>query len=151
MALSREQNEAWRSLVMLTHVLDDALDRQSQRDGGLPHAYYKVLVFLYESRDRRLSMSELAATQRYSISRVTHAVDAMERSGWLRRERSETDRRVQLVVLTDDGIALVRKVSAAQVRDIRETVFSTLTDTQVAQLAQLASAITSSLDSANAI
>jgi DNA-binding MarR family transcriptional regulator len=151
MALSREQNEAWRSLVMLTHVLDDALDRQSQRDGGLPHAYYKVLVFLYESRDRRLSMSELAATQRYSISRVTHAVDAMERSGWLRRERSETDRRVQLVVLTDDGIALVRKVSAAQVRDIRETVFSTLTDTQVAQLAQLASAITSSLDNENAI
>jgi DNA-binding MarR family transcriptional regulator len=151
MALSREQNEAWRSLVMLTHVLDDALDRQSQRDGGLPHAYYKVLVFLYESRDRRLSMSELAATQRYSISRVTHAVDAMERSGWLRRERSETDRRVQLVVLTDDGIALVRKVSAAQVREIRETVFSTLTDTQVAQLAQLASAITSSLDNENAI
>jgi DNA-binding MarR family transcriptional regulator len=149
MALSREQNEAWRSLVMLTHVLDDALDRQSQRDGGLPHAYYKVLVFLYESRDRRLSMSELAATQRYSISRVTHAVDAMERSGWLRREKSETDRRVQLVALTDDGIALVRKVSAGQLREIREPVFTGLTDTHVAQLAQLATAITSSLDAEN--
>jgi len=49
MALTRKQNDAWRSLVLASHVLDDALDRQSQRDGGLPHAYYKVLVFLYEA------------------------------------------------------------------------------------------------------
>ena len=100
MRLTPEQNSAWRSLVLMTHVLDDALDRQAQRDGGLPHAYYKVLVYLYETPERRLTMGELAARQRYSTSRMTHAVTAMEKSGWLRRSVSPTDRRVRLVELT---------------------------------------------------
>jgi len=146
MALTPEQNEAWRSLVLVTHVLDDSLDRQAQRDGGLPHTYYKVLVFLYESPDRRLTMSELAAQQRYSTSRMTHAVKSMEASGWLRRVTSETDRRVKYVELTDEGIDLVRAVSPKQARDVRAKVFSKLDAVQVAQLSAISLAIVGGLD-----
>jgi DNA-binding MarR family transcriptional regulator len=150
MALSKEQNEAWRSLVLVTHVLDDALDRQSQRDGGLPHAYYKVLVFLYESPGQRLTMSELAAQQRYSSSRMTHAVASMEASGWVRRTRSEHDRRVRFVELTEDGIALVRAVSPRQVVDVREKAFSRLDPIQVSQLAAISLALVEGLDGPHA-
>ena len=146
MALSKEQNEAWRSLVLVTHVLDDALDRQSQRDGGLPHAYYKVLVFLYESPGQRLTMTELAAQQRYSTSRMTHAVSSMEASGWLRRTRAEHDRRVKYVELTDEGIALVRAVSPRQVKEVREKAFSRLDAVQVAQLSAISLALVEGLD-----
>ena len=146
MALTPEQNSAWRSLVLVTHVLDDALDRQSQRDGGLPHAYYKVLVFLYESPDRRMTMSQLAAVQRYSTSRMTHAVSSMEASGWLRRTRSELDKRVRYVELTEEGIALVRAVSPRQVEEVREKVFSRLDRVQVAQLAAISLAMVDGLD-----
>ena len=146
MALTPEQNEAWRSLVLVTHVLDDALDTQSQRDGDLPHAYYKVLVFLYESPGRRLTMSELAAQQRYSTSRMTHAVSSMEASGWLRRLPSETDRRVRYVELTDDGIALVRAVSPKQAEHVRAKVFEHLDHVQVAQLQAISLAIVDGLD-----
>ena len=146
MALTPEQNSAWRSLVLVTHVLDDALDTQSQRDGDLPHAYYKVLVFLYESPDRRLTMSELAAQQRYSTSRMTHAVSSMERSGWLRRVASEHDRRVRYVELTDEGIALVRAVSPKQAEDVRAKVFQHLDSVQVAQLQAISLAIVDGLD-----
>jgi len=147
MALTPEQNEAWRSLVLVTHVLDDALDTQSQRDGDLPHAYYKVLVFLYESPGRRLTMSELAAQQRYSTSRMTHAVSSMEASGWLRRTRSERDRRVRYVELTEEGIALVRAVSPKQAEDVRAKVFRHLSPEQVSQLGTISRAIVDGLDS----
>ena len=146
MALTPEQNSAWRSLVLLTHVLDDALDRQAQRDGNLPHAYYKVLVFLYETPGRHLTMGQLAAQQRYSTSRMTHAVTAMEKSGWLRRTVAPTDRRVRLVELTEQGVALVRRVSPQQVIDVRQKAFAHLSAEQVRQLQQISLAIVDGLD-----
>lgn len=146
MALTPEQNSAWRSLVLLTHVLDDALDRQAQRDGNLPHAYYKVLVFLYETPGRHLTMGQLAAQQRYSTSRMTHAVTAMEKSGWLRRTVAPTDRRVRLVELTEHGVALVRRVSPQQVIDVRQKAFAHLSADQVRQLQQISLAIVDGLD-----
>jgi DNA-binding MarR family transcriptional regulator len=146
MVLPPEQNSAWRSLVLVTHVLDAALDRQSQRDGGLPHAYYTVLVFLFESPGRRLTMSELAAQQRYSTSRMTHAVTAMEKSGWVRRRVSPVDRRVRLVELTQQGVDLVRVVSPQQVIDVRQRVFANLDPAQVQQLEAISLAIVRGLD-----
>ena len=146
MALTREQNDAWRSLVLATHVLDDALDRQSQRDGGLPHAYYKVLIFLYEAPERRMTMSALAETLRFSLSRMTHAIASMEKSGWLLRSIDPDDRRVRVVQLTADGVALVRHVSPRQVTDVREKAFAQLSPQQVEQLAAIGRALVAGLD-----
>lgn len=150
MALTPEQNEAWRSLVLVTHVLDAALDRQSQADGGLPHAHYKVLVFLYESPGKRMTMSELAAQQRYSASRMTHAVASMEASGWLRRTRAEHDKRVRYVELTEKGVDLVRAVSPRQVEQVRTKAFSRLDTVQVSQLAAISLALVEGLDAPRA-
>ena len=147
MALTPQQNDAWRSLVMLTHVLEDALDTQAQADGGLPHAYYKVLVFLYEAPDRSLTMAELARAQRFSPSRLTHAVASMVRSGWLRRTVSPTDKRVRIIQLTEAGIRLVRRVSPRQVTRVRERVFANLSDEQVVQLSAIGAQILAGLDS----
>jgi len=146
MALTPEQNDAWRSLVLLTHVLDAALDRQTQRDGGLPHAYYKVLVFLYEAPDRRMSMTALAEAQRYSGSRMTHAVSSMERSGWVKRTTSPADGRVRVVELTAAGIHLLRTVSPGQIAEVRQKLFAVLSDAQVEQLTVIGRAAVAGLD-----
>jgi DNA-binding MarR family transcriptional regulator len=126
--LTDAQKHAWRELVMATHLLDEALDRQSQRDGGMPHAYYKLLVLLYESPGHGQMMSGLAAQLRYS------------------RSRSTDDRRVQMVALTDAGVTLVRRVSPLQASEVRSRVFSRLSDEQVGQLAAISSAIVAGLD-----
>src|SRR5690606_34963308 len=117
-ALNASERDAWRSLVLLTHALEESLDRQSRRDGGIPHAYYKLLVFLYEAGDQRLPMSQLAASLRYSSSRLTHAVASLERSGWVRRVRSADDRRVHNLELTDAGAEVVRRVTPGQVAEV---------------------------------
>ncbi|MET4782212.1 MarR family transcriptional regulator [Glaciihabitans sp. UYNi722] len=144
--LTDAQQEAWRSLMTATLVLDGALDRQSQRDGGMPHAHYKVLVVLYETSGRRLAMSALAAQLRYSPSRLTHTVVSMEKSGWLQRSRSTDDRRVQIVQLTEVGIRLVKKVSPIQATEVRARAFSQLSTKQVQQLDAITAAIVEGLD-----
>ena len=146
MALSEPELRSWRSLVMLAHALEESLDRQSRRDGGIPHAYYKLLVFLYEAGDRRLTMSELAETLRYSSSRLTHAVASLERSGWVRRVRSSADRRVQNVELTDAGADVVRRVTPGQVADVREPLFRGMSRADVDAFGELARAAVDNLD-----
>ena len=136
--------EAWRSLVMLAHTLEEALDRQSRRDGGIPHAYYKLLVFLYEGK--QLTMSELAAQLKYSSSRLTHAVASLERSGWARRIRSTHDRRVNYVELTDAGADVVRRVTPGQVAEVRERVFEGMTAQEIAVLGGLVERVVGNLD-----
>ena len=64
----------------------DTLDRELQRDAGMPHAYYEILVRLSEAPDRRLRMSELAEATGSSRSRLSHAVARLEAAGWVRRE-----------------------------------------------------------------
>ena len=140
------QQRAWRSLMTAIVVLDGALDRQSQRDGGMPHAYYQALVVLYETQGRHLPMSALAAQLRYSLSRLTHAVASMERSGWLQRSRSTDDRRVQFVELTEAGIRMIRHVSPLQATEVRARAFSRLTAEQVQQLDAITAAIVGGLD-----
>ena len=136
-ALTPDQSRAWRALVMLAHSLEEALDRQSRRDGGIPHAYYKLLVFLYESGERRRTMTELAADLGYSSSRLTHAVASLERSGWARRVRSTEDRRVNHVELTDAGAAVIRAVTPGQVADVRLPALAGLSTDQLATLTSL--------------
>jgi DNA-binding MarR family transcriptional regulator len=145
--VSRQSDaRAWRSLVIAAHVLEEALDRQSQRDGGMPHAYYKLLVLLYETPGHSLPARELADRLRYSPSRLTHAVTSMEKSGWLTRSRSADDRRVQIIALTDAGTRLVRRVSPLQAVGVRAVALSRLTDEQVQQLEAIGSEIVAALD-----
>ena len=145
MSLTDEQQRAWRSLVLATHSIEEALDRQSRRDGGIPHAYYKLLVFLYEGRAGETRMSQLADQLGYSTSRLTHAIASLQRSGWVTRERSEADRRVQFVSITDAGSAIVRAVTPGQVREVREPAVGALSAEDAATLERLTAAIRAAL------
>jgi len=58
--LSEEEQRAWRAYMASTQLISDALDRQLQRDARMPHAYYSLLVWLSETPDRRMRMTELA-------------------------------------------------------------------------------------------
>ena len=131
---------------MSAHVLAEALDRQSRRDGGVPHTYYALLVILYEAGAHRLRMSELAAELRCSSSRLTHAVSSLERSGLVERRRSQEDRRVQHLVLTQAGEDMVRRVTPGQVREVREPVLAALSAADTAELLRLSRLVTAALE-----
>ena len=94
--LDERQQQAWRAFYGATTDLLDQLDRQLQRDAGMPHAYYEILVALSESAGRELRMSELAALTRSSRSRLSHAVTKLGERGWVcRRDHPEDRRRIR--------------------------------------------------------
>jgi DNA-binding MarR family transcriptional regulator len=129
--LSDTEQETWRAFLAFLTGLEERLDRQLQRDAGMPHAYYQVLAMLSEAPERTLRMSELAAATTSSPSRLSHAVARLEEKGWVRRDRHPTDRRGSLAVLTPEGFAALVAAAPGHVHAVREALFDRLTPTQL--------------------
>ena len=139
--LTDDEQRAWRSYLESTKVLMDALDRQLQRDSGLPHAYFEILVRLSEAEGRALRMSELAEITLSSRSRLSHAVARLEERGWVAREDCLTDRRGQIARLTDEGFAVLAAAAPGHVATVRRLVVDVLDPAQLAALTGIGDAI----------
>ena len=135
--LDADEQRTWRAFLTASRALMDALDRELQRDAGMPHAYYEILVRLSEAPDRRLRMSELAELTGSSRSRLSHAAARLEASGWIRREDCPTDRRGQIAVLTDSGFATLAAAAPGHVEGVRRHLFDALSPAQVDQLRRI--------------
>lgn len=144
--LSADELQTWRSFVLTTHLLDSTLDHQLQRDSGLPHAHYMILVILSEEPEHQLRMSDLARSLRYSPSRMSHAVASLERNGWIERRPTPSDRRGQLALLTDAGMAALVAAAPGHVAKVRARVFDHLTPDQVAHLGTICDALLPGLE-----
>ena len=140
--LDDAQQRAWRAYIQSTNTLWDALDRQLQRESGINHAYYEILVTLSEAPDRQLRMSELADTLLSSRSRLSHAVARLEERGWVERVACPTDRRGQLAQLTDTGFAALVEAAPKHVGAVRAMLVDALTAEQLEQLRTISEAIT---------
>jgi len=139
--LDAEEQSAWRAYLTATRGLGDTLDQELQRDSGIPHAYYEILVRLSEAPDRALRMSSLAESSNSSRSRLSHAVARLEEAGWVERRDCPTDRRGQVAALTDKGFAALEAAAPGHVRGVREHLFDRLSREQVQQLREIREAI----------
>ena len=135
--LTDREQRAWRAFLAASHLLMDQLDRELQRDAGMPHAYYEILVVLSESPNRTMRMSELADITLSSRSRLSHAVARLEERGWIRRAACPTDRRGQLAVLTDAGFEALRDAAPGHVEGVRAHLFDQLTPEQIDELREI--------------
>ncbi|HET6857022.1 MAG TPA: MarR family transcriptional regulator [Streptomyces sp.] len=143
--LSEEEQRTWRTYRQASTLLEDHLDRQLQRDAGMPHMYYGLLVQLGEAPGRQLRMTELARIAKITRSRLSHAVARLERNGWVRREDCPSDRRGQNAVLTDEGYAVLERTAPSHVATVRQAMFDHLTPEQVAQLGEIMHVVAESL------
>ena len=132
--LSDEEQGAWRAFLAATRVVFRELDRELQRDAGMPHTYFMILVALSEAPGRAMRMTELAAVCGSSPSRLSHAVARLEEAGWARRTPSPDDRRGALATLTDHGLHVLEAAVPGHVESVRRHVFDRLTADQVAEL-----------------
>ena len=83
-----EAAEFRRINVADKRVINGKIEQQLQRDSGMPHTYFEILVRLSVAPDGRLRMSELAARSNSSQSRLSHMTARLEQRGWIRRERA---------------------------------------------------------------
>jgi DNA-binding MarR family transcriptional regulator len=135
------EQTAWRAFLSAIQMLNTEVEAQLQRDSGISHADYEILVRLSEQPDRSLRMSELAARAVFSRSRLSHAVARMEREGWVRREPSPEDGRGLSAVLTDRGFDVLAAAAPGHVQAVRTALIDPLSSAQVDQLAGIAQTI----------
>jgi DNA-binding MarR family transcriptional regulator len=145
--LSDDEQRVWRDFAVATAMLQAHFESQLQREGGMPHTYYEVLVALSEAPGRTMRMSDLADARFSSRSRLSHAVARLEANGWVRREACPTDKRGAWAVLTSSGYAALEAAAPGHVETVREHLFDPLTPEQVNQLGEIMGAIRSRLSS----
>jgi DNA-binding MarR family transcriptional regulator len=132
--LDPDERRTWLAWVFASRVLWEELERDLQRDAGMPFGYYDILVMLSESAGRTRRMSELADATRSSRSRLSHAVARLEELGWIRRESCDTDRRGANAVLTDAGFAALEAAAPHHVESVRRHLFDQLSHEELEQL-----------------
>ena len=144
--MTPEQRSAWRALVLMVHLVDAELERQTQQDAGIPHSHFKILALLDAAPDRTMGLSALSQALRFHKSRLSHALGKLEAAGLLRREDTPERGRAYQAVLTSQGVALVRRTIPLQEAYVRDSVLAGLNDVQLAQLRAIAETITGNLD-----
>lgn len=102
---------------------------------GLPLAQFAVLEALWHCGS--MCQRDLAGKLLVSGANVTQLVDAVERKGWVRRERDTQDRRYMIVHLTEAGQALIAEHFPRHAREVAE-LFSVLTAAEQDTLRDLA-------------
>jgi MarR family 2-MHQ and catechol resistance regulon transcriptional repressor len=113
-----EALDAFIKLSRSVNALQARLLPLLQRDHRLTESQFAVLEALLHLGP--LAQGELCRKILRSGSNVTTVVDNLERDQLVRRERDESDRRVQIVHLTDRGRALIEEVFPQHVARLTE-------------------------------
>ena len=110
-----------------------AFERAMAEAGGSVSTWQVLLLVRSANWDTQSSLAEeLGITG----ATLTHHLNALERKGLVRRWREESNRRVQRVELTDEGVELFNRLRDVAVRHDR-LLRSQLSDQEVAQLGAL--------------
>jgi DNA-binding MarR family transcriptional regulator len=103
-----EQSQAWEVADCFFELIGRIVGQGEAlaQEFGIPIPFVKALHLL----DCPLAMKELGRRMHCDPSFVTLVADMLEKRGLARREPHPADRRVKNLVLTEDGVALKRKV-----------------------------------------
>ena len=94
---------AWRGFLRVHSALMRVIDAEMHARHGLSLSSYEVLLFLADSQEGRLRMSDLADSVLLSRSGLTRLVDRLEREGLIERVECSEDARGLYARITDEG------------------------------------------------
>lgn len=133
--LTDSERAFWLSFMRALMVVPRALDADLLAGPRMSATEYRVLMVLSESPERRLRMSELAASCDLSLSGMTRLVARLEADGLVVRMQSECDARGFNAVLTDAGFARLEDAYPQHLASVRRNVIDHLTDFDLDRLA----------------
>ena len=139
--LDEEEARTWAAYACAARRLFAQLDRELQREAGLPMSYWELLGHLADAPERAMRMSDLAEVTRSAPSRLTHAVSQLESSGLVRRRQCASDRRGCFAELTDAGAEALTAAGEAATRSLRAHFFGSLSAAEQARLRGLSETI----------
>ena len=94
---------AWLRLWACVGSVERVVRTRLYSDHGMTLPRFDYLSQLYREPNRRMNMTELSRRLMVSGGNVTGLTDRLVADGLVKREQDPSDRRVQIIVLTDDG------------------------------------------------
>src|SRR6187200_1391480 len=120
-------------LARTARVVTQAFERTMAEAGGSAAAWQVLLLVRSKQWGRQ---TEMADAMGVTAATLTHHLNGLEAQGLVRRWRETSNRRVQRVELTDEGIALFDRLRHVALRhDAR--LRSQLTEAEATQLGEL--------------
>jgi DNA-binding MarR family transcriptional regulator len=116
--LDDEQLATWRAFLNAHARVTRAIGRELAAAGLPDLAWYDLLWTLYRQPGRSLRVKDLADAVVLSPTAMSRFVDRVEAAGFVRREPDPEDRRALQVTLTDEGVALLRRMWPVYARGI---------------------------------
>lgn len=103
------------------------IEEKTLKDQGSDLTITEIHTIHAISYDRARNMSEIAKDLQITMGTLTTAVDKLIKKGYALRKRSEDDKRVVLVELTDKGLE-AKKIHDEFHKDMIDSVVEELTD-----------------------
>lgn len=116
---TRAVTDAWSQVATFVSAVEAGLGRWLTTTYGLSLTEYRALVHLSQAPDRELRVNDLAHKIGLNQSSVTRLISRLEDKSLIYRDTCPDDRRGIFAVLTEKGVATVRKA-----RDPYETTLS---------------------------
>ena len=100
-------------LVRMIHSVASELSAHLDsmlRPHGLNETDFRTLMQLFCSPDGEAHPSDLSQLATQSRTNMTRIVDSLVERGWVSRSSSDVDRRRIVLAITDEGVALVKRL-----------------------------------------
>jgi DNA-binding MarR family transcriptional regulator len=107
------EEEVYLSLRRTSQVLDEPWARFLKAEEGLTPSQYNLLRILRGVHPNGRTCSEIAERMINRDPDVTRLVDRLAKQGLVNRERGTVDRRVVLVHVTRNGLAVLKRLDPA--------------------------------------
>ncbi|GGM45608.1 MarR family transcriptional regulator [Longimycelium tulufanense] len=107
-------------ILEVTARLERLVATSLEREFGISHTMFEVLLRLAEAPDRRLPVGELGRLLVVTSGGATRLVNRMAERDLVHRRTSPIDRRVQIVEMTDHGADVLRRAAAVHAAHLRE-------------------------------
>lgn len=134
--LTEREYRAWRTSFRMLELLRLRLEQQLQASNGLSNADYTVLALLAEAPGRKMRLYELGRVSGWEKSRLHHQLTRMSKRGLVTRERHGS--RGICAVLTEEGLATLRRTAPRHAEEVRHLFIDRLTPEELDQFADLA-------------
>ena len=136
---------AWLRLWSCVGSVERVVRTRLYSDHGMTLPRFDYLSQLYRQPDRRMNMTELSRRLMVSGGNVTGLTDRLVADGLVKREQDPSDRRVQIIALSDYGYERFTQVAHEHEKWIGE-LFEDLNSNQMRVLNQTLGQLKTSLE-----
>ena len=126
LTLTKNETEAWVSLVLSTEKLLEKIDSELKKKGLPPYSWYDVLLELDKCKDGKLRFVELGNRVLLPRYNVTRTVKRLEKAGLVKRMPSEDDARGYYAVITRKGRTIRQKMWPVYYNVLKGYLFNSL-------------------------